>query len=104
MVPDPIQHVSLIEVPDDHRADHFGIHLLASRQKSARFRDCDLADATFVSLQVRVSVRVNRFDDDGTTLGPDEVHVTRVDHHAVLVRRVEANARTDAQVLRRGRF
>ena len=91
MVPYAVQHVPSLEIPDDNSADCLRGHLLARGQKCARFRNRDLADATFVPLEISVDFLLDALDDDGAADGPDEVHVARVDHHAVLVGRVEAN-------------
>ena len=52
-----------------------------------------------MTFQVGVLLLADTFDDDCAADGPDEVHVRRMNHHAVLVGGVEADRSADAEVL-----
>jgi hypothetical protein len=50
-----------------------------------------------VALEIRVVLSIDRLDDQGASLGPDEVHVAWMNANAILIRVVEANARGDSK-------
>ena len=53
-----------------------------------------------MTFKISVLIGVDGLDDYSAAHGPDEVQVRGVDHHAVLVSRVEAYGGADAQVSR----
>ena len=52
-----------------------------------------------MSLKVGMLFLTDALDDYGSAYGPNEMHVRRVNHHAILIGGVEANRCTDAEVL-----
>ena len=100
MIANSVKHVARLKVPNNHSTDALGSHLLSCGKKCARFGNRDLADSTFMTLKVCVLLLLDTLDDNCAPHRPNEVHIGGVDHHTVLVRRIESDGRADPQVLR----